>query len=307
MLDRRTQVRLVAVIAVIALGLGAALLLTARPRSRASAGSAKNPVVLVLSPAHADAGLAGELGAALSRASGLHVELRRMSSRAAAVAAIAMPGVDGGVLPLFDYLLARQEFGVQAALQLVRGNGQCDAASVLLVKDGTVLAGADGLAGLPVAFVDRASTTGYLLPARYLVERGVEVKPVFSGDHETSIAMLARGEVVAVGTYAHHRPGFHVLAPAGSAPNEPVFFHPRLPRATRDRIAAAFTSLASSAEGQTLLARMAEATGVAPVDDAAYTQISAALAVTEQRLEDLVPGGHRLVQQLHTPPRPLGD
>lgn len=300
--------RVVAIVAAVALALAAVVVVTSVRRTRASAGSARNPVVLVLSPAHGDAALAADLGPALSRESGLHVEVRAARSRASAVAAIGMPGVDGGVLPLFDYLLARQEFGVEAALQLVRGAGQRQAESVLLVQADGGPASVAALAGQRVAFVDRASTTGYLLPARFLADQGVTVTPVFTGDHEASLAMLARGEVAAAATFAHARPGTRVLATAGSAPAEPVFFNPHLPRTTRARLAAAFASLAAKPPGQALLARLAETTGVAPVDDAAYAPITAVLAASEQRLEDVVPGGRRLVQQLHAPaPRPLGD
>lgn len=301
MLDRQTQVRVAVGFGALALALGGVLLATTRPRDRGTAGSESNPVVLVISPAYGDATLASDLGRALSEEAGVRIELRRASSRVDALTATSMPNVDGGILPLFDYLLARQELGVEATLQLTRGGGARDAASVLLVKDDSPITAVAGLADQPVAFVDHDSTTGYLLPAHLLKEQGVTVRPVFTGSHDASLAKLTAGDVAAAGTYAHDRPGFRVLASAGAAPNEPVFFHPRLPRATRDKVTAAFVTLAGKPGGRALFARMSDVTGVATVDDTAYAQVTSVLAATQQQLEDVVPGGRRLVQQLNAP------
>jgi len=95
-----------------------------------------------------------------------------------------------------------------------------------------------------------------------------------------------------------------VLAETGTIPNEPVFFHPRLPRATRDRLVAAFTALAGTDDGRALLAELADASGVAPIDDAAYGAVNDLLAATRHDLVDLVPDGRTLIQRGRQPPPP---
>ncbi|MBZ0233471.1 MAG: phosphate/phosphite/phosphonate ABC transporter substrate-binding protein, partial [Deltaproteobacteria bacterium] len=132
------------------------------------------------------------------------------------------PAVDGGVLPILDYLLAQQEYGVQASLQLLRGRtGSHDVSAVIVVQASSPLTTVEQLAGKPVAFVERSSTTGYLLAARLLQERKVTVQPVFTGDHAASLAQLEAGKVAAAATFAADRPGTRVLAEAGTVPNEP--------------------------------------------------------------------------------------
>jgi phosphonate transport system substrate-binding protein len=297
-----TKRALVAVLVLAALVAAAMFVFVGRPH-RGSAGSAGNPVVLVLSPAHGDAEVARRLSAALSRHAGIAVEVRATRTRQEAFELAGHATVDGGILPILDYLLAHQEHGVQAALQLVRGAGT-DARGVLLVRADSPIHTVEDLAGKPVAFVERSSTTGYLLAARLLQEKHVTVQPVFTGSHDASIAQVTAGTVVAAATFAHDRPGSRVLAETGTIPNEPVFFHPRLPRATRDRIVAAFTALAASADGRALLGELAEATGVAPVDDAAYNAVNDLLAATRHDLVDLVPDGRTLVERSRQPPPP---
>ncbi len=305
--ERQTG-RVVAVLIVVGLLATAAVLFALGRGRRDGAGSRGNPVVLILSPSHGDASVAARLGAALSTSSGLTIEVRSARTRAEAVAATGLASVDGGILPIFDYLLAHQEFGVRAGLQLVRGDGERATAGVILVRDDSPITALTQLAGQPIAFVDRSSTTGYLLAARLLQEQRIDVRPVFTGDHVASLSQLTAGTVAAAATYRHQRAGLRVIAAAGTVPNEPLFFHPRLPDATRDRILAAFVGLATTTDGRALLGQLAEATGVAPIDDAAYGEVNDLLAATRQRLVDLVPEGRRLVERRHQPvPPPMGQ
>lgn len=297
--------RAIAGVLIFAAVVAAVMLFAVDRRSRAGAGKAGNPVVLVLSPAHGDADVARRLGAALSRHAGLSVEVRATRTRMEAFELAGHGTVDGGILPILDYLLAHQEHGVQASLQLVRGrHGTHDTVAVIVVKADSPITSIEQLAGQPVAFVERSSTTGYLLAARLFQERNLTVQPVFTGDHAVSLAQLASGAVVAAATYAADRPGVRVLAQTGTIPNEPVFFHPRLPRATRDRLVAAFTALATTDDGRALLTELADATGVAPIDDAAYGPVNDLLAATRHDLVDLVPDGRTLVERSRQPPPP---
>ncbi len=304
MADHGTR-RAIAGVLVLAAVVAAVMLFALERRKRSTAGKGDNPVVLVLSPAHGDADVAARLGAALSQHAGLAVEVRATPTRKAAFELAGSPTVDGGILPILDYLLAHQEYGVGAHLQLVRGrHGSHDVSGVITVRADSPITTVEQLAGQPVAFVERSSTTGYLLAARLLQDRRVTVQPVFTGDHAASIAQLEAGKVVAAATFAGDRAGLRVLAETGTVPNEPVFFHPRLPPATRDRVVAAFTALAASADGRALLARIADATGVAPIDDDAYGTVNDVLAATRHALVDLVPDGRDLVERGRKPPPP---
>jgi ABC-type phosphate/phosphonate transport system substrate-binding protein len=276
-------------------------------RGARSTGATRDPFVLVLSPGHATPDAARRLGEALSSATGLAVEVRRAADGEEAIATAGTASVDAGLLPIFEYLLVRQEFGVEARLQVLREGGAHGYTGMLLARaDGGIDALAD-LAGRRVAFVDRASTTGFLLPARLLAAAGVTVEPVFAGDHEAAVRALLDGGVAAAATYDRPPPpGLRRLATTGQVPNEPVFFHPRVPRATREKVAAALVALSSTDPGRALLAETGGVTGFAPIADADYAEVRDLLAATQHDLADVVPGAWRLLDRARAWPGNLG-
>jgi phosphate/phosphite/phosphonate ABC transporter binding protein len=276
-------------------------------RDAGSAGGKGDPFVLMVSPGHGTPESAQRLAAALSARSGLAVEVRRAADTTQAIETAGTASVDAAILPLFEYLLLHQEYGVEARLQVLRDDGARSFAGVLLVRaDGGIDDVAD-LAGQKVAYVDPASTTGFLLPARFLAEAGVKVEPVFTGSHEAAVAELTAGRVAAAATYDDApRPGMRKLAGTGDVPNEPVFFHPRVSAATRDKVIAALVELALSDDGKHILAETGAITGFAPVGDADYAAVHDLLAATQKRLQDLVPGAWWLVEQRRAPAGVLG-
>lgn len=294
----------------LALLLAVALLapLTGCQRDTATIGEAGNPVVLVLSPAHGTADSAARLERELSRRAGIVVDIRVAASAEDAVAMAGTPHVDGGVLSLFEYLLAHQRFGVEARLQLLRGDEARSHRGVLVVREDAPARTLADLAGARVAYVDRASTTGYLLPAHALADAGVTVSPTFAGSHDAALAAVRDGRVVAAATYARATPppGTRVLATTGELPNEPVFFAPHLAAATRERLVAALVELAGQPDGRALLGELADATGVIAVTDALYAPVDGVLAATARELEDLVPGAWRLTHQQRAATSDLG-
>lgn len=272
-----------------------------------SAGAKKDPFVLMISPGHGTPESAQRLAAALSARTGLAVEVRRAPDTTQAIETAGTASVDAALLPLFEYLLLRQEYGVEARLQVLRDDGARSFAGVLLVRADGGIADVAGLAGQRVAYVDPASTTGFLLPARFLAEAGVKVEPVFTGSHEAAVAELTAGRVAAAATYDDApRPGLRKLAGTGDVPNEPVFFHPRVPAAIRDKVIAALVELSVTDEGKQILLETGAITGFASVTDADYVAVRDLLAATQKRLQDLVPGAWRLVDRNRLSPGNLG-
>src|SRR5258706_329444 len=95
-------------------------------RDLAAVGGPRAPLVLLVSPSHAAGARPDELralGSLLGGASGLAVEVRVAATPEAAVQAFGRDEADAGLLSLFEYLLARQEYGVDARLQVLRDGG----------------------------------------------------------------------------------------------------------------------------------------------------------------------------------------
>jgi phosphate/phosphite/phosphonate ABC transporter binding protein len=298
--------RIVIVAGVIAAG-AVALSVAVATRGRATAGQPRDPFVLVVSAGHANAEAGERLEAALAARTGLAIDVRVARDPEAALEVVGTAAVDAGLLPLFAYVLARQEFGVVAALQVVRGDGARDYGGVLLVRDDDPITGVAGLAGKRVAYVDRASTTGFLLPARHLADAGVAVEPVIAGSHDQALAELRAGRVTAAATHdGDARPGLRVLARTGAVPNEPVFFHRDVPVEVRDKIVAALIDLGATGDGDQLLRDVGGITGFVPVTDDAYAAAHELLAATQRRLDEVVPGAWRLRDRRQMSPGNLG-
>lgn len=276
----------------------AVLALLGCQRDRASTGTAKNPFVLVVSPAHATPDVASELERALAEASGLTVRVRLAEGGADAVAAAGLQSADAGLLPVFEYLLARQEFGVEARLQSLR-DGAREYAGVIVVAESSPVRTLAELAGKRIAYVEPTSTTGYLLALRALGD--VRVTSSFAGSHDAAVEQVRAGAVEAAATYAAPRAGLRVVAETGAVPNEPVFFSPKVPVAVREKIERAFGALDPA-----LLGRLAGISGFAPTTDEAYRPVHDLLRDTARSAPDLVPGGRHLVEWRSVPASELG-
>lgn len=298
--------RIVIVAAVIAAA-SVALGFVVAMKDPGTTGGKRDPFVLMISPGHGTPESAQRLAAALSAKAGLAVEVRRAADTAEAIETAGTASVDAALLPLFEYLLLRQEYGVEARLQVLRDDGARSFAGVLLVRADAGIDDVRDLAGQKVAYVDPASTTGFLLAARYLADAGVTVEPVFTGSHDAAVAALTAGTVAAAATYDDApRPGLRKLAGTGDVPNEPVFFHPRVAGAARDKVIAALVDLSVTPEGKQLLAETGAITGFASVTDADYAAVHDLLAATQKRLADLVPGAWWLVEHNRRSPSEFG-
>jgi phosphonate transport system substrate-binding protein len=286
-----------------ALGRVAALLLAGLSllgcgRSEGEIGTPGTPVILLLSPAHAARATPEDraaLGALLTKESGLAVEVRAAASAAEAIDAFrSARGADVGLLNLFEYLLARAEYGAEAGLQVLRGAGETEYAGEILVRaDGPVAAVKD-LAGKRLAYVDAYSTSGYALPAQLLAAAGVAVSPEFAGSPERALSMLREGKVDAAAVYrgaAAKDPALRVIATTETVPNEPVFFRKGLDPEKKTKLVEALKRAAATPEGRRLLSGIADISGFRDAAAAGYDSAAALVQASGRDIRDLVERG----------------
>ena len=277
------------------------LLAACGPRDLDAVGAADTPLVLLLSPSHgaSEAELA-VLAAAVGEASGLAIEIVVAPSTQGAVTRVGTSTWDAAILPLFDYLFCHQEHRVEAGLQLLRHGADRTHRGELLVRaDGgpTALA---GLAGRPVAFVTRYSTSGFLFPAALLAQAGVEPTPSFAGSHEAALVELREGRADAAAVYEGMAAGdasLRSLATTSPIPNEPVFFRRGLAPEKRSLLVRALLEVSQASP--TLLAPVADTTGFVEADDATWHAVHDAIEAAGNQVEDLVPQGWRLRHESH--------
>lgn len=268
---------------------------------RKQVGEKSDPFVLVLSPSHGQNPASVEkLERLLARQAGLSLELRVAPSSEDAVRMAGSPNTDAGLLTLFEYLFARRQYGVQAALRVARGHEVLSHRGEIVVPRASDVRELEGLSGKKIAYVDHYSTTGYVLAAKALADAGVKVTPVFTGSHAAALAALRSGKVSAAAVYegaTHDDPKLLVVAHTERIPNEPVFFRKSLPSALRDRVTRALERVANTPPGQAALSSIADITGFSQTTDADYDAAYAVIDAAGKSVQDLVPRGWLLANE----------
>jgi len=141
----------------------------------------------------------------LSKELGIKVEAFVGTNFVAVIEGMGSKQVDIGFLNPLSYVMASNDYGVKPILKSVRGTSfqyraqltvrkednipVCDA-----TKDKTCKATFDALKGKNLAFVDPASTSGYLFPASFMKGAGVDVETgqflpdvILAGGHDTAV------------------------------------------------------------------------------------------------------------------------
>jgi len=165
-------------------------------------------------------------------------------------------------------------------------NGVLDAESA---ADGPI--GADKLAlltGQTVSFVDQGSTSGYAIPALQLVDAGIDpiddIDGLFAGGHDSSVQAVYDGDAVVGVSFNDARGQIEETSPdvgqkvvvfgwSGPIPNDGFAVAGDLPESLVKAITDAFTDIAATEEGATVLDELYNIDGLVPVDSADFDVI----------------------------------
>jgi phosphonate transport system substrate-binding protein len=133
------------------------------------------------------------------------VEVVEVSGYSAAIEAMRAGKVDVGAFGPLSYIIASEKAGAKAIVTRGTPDRKPDSYNSILVvpKNSPIHSIADLKArakSLTFAFVDPASTSGYLIPSAYLHSVGIDPekdfgKVVFTGNHLTSIMSIKSGKV----------------------------------------------------------------------------------------------------------------
>jgi phosphonate transport system substrate-binding protein len=176
------------------------------------AGAADKPLHLVLTPSQKPTDLlaAGEdFGKVLGQLSGIPIRVTVASDYAAVIEAMRNRTADLAFVHPAGYVLASRE----AKAMIVARNlwhGKATFTARIYVRKDSGLKALEELRGKTIAFVDPASSSGYIYPMVMLMQRGLvrnrdpktffrEV--VFSGSHDASMRALQNGHVDAIASF----------------------------------------------------------------------------------------------------------
>lgn len=172
-------------------------------KNSAELGSKENPLKFYLIPAQDILTLTEQgqvLRAYLEKDLGMHVKLELPVNYVAVVEAFGSKRADVAILNTLGYVLAFEKYGAVAKLKLInRGREE---------YYGQIIARADGpktireLNGKKFAFVDPASTSGYLLPQRLFKANNIKIKEsIFAGKHDGVVTAVYQKQVDAGATF----------------------------------------------------------------------------------------------------------
>ena len=219
---------------VVALALGAGFL-------GDSAGRAEQPLLLALTPSKDPTALqeAGdELARTLTRLSGLAIRAQVASDYAGVVEALRSRRVDLAFVHPVGYVLANREAGCQILVRDV-WQGKVAYTARFYVRVDSGIARLEDLRGKTVAFVDPASSSGYIYPMVLLVKRGLVrdrdpktffKEALFAGTHEAALQSVLRGRVDAAASF-DKAPELYLKDPALAARLSFVGETPEIPEA----------------------------------------------------------------------------
>nr|WP_311200745.1 phosphate/phosphite/phosphonate ABC transporter substrate-binding protein [Corynebacterium sp. p3-SID1145] len=137
----------------------------------------------------------------IEKETGRDVEFQNASDYAAVIEGMRAGQIDVASFGPFSYVIAK-DTGVELEPAASGTDEEGDApsyTSLAYVKsDNNDIANLDDLKGHTVCFVDQASTSGYLVPMKGMMDAGLDVEsdiePVMAGGHDASILSLASGD-----------------------------------------------------------------------------------------------------------------
>ena len=181
-----------------------------------ASAAAQDRLHLVLTPSQKPTDLlaAGEdFGKALGQLIGIPVRVTVASDYAAVIEALRNRTADLAWVHPAGYVLANRE----AKAMIVARNlwhGKATFTSRIFVRRDSGLKALEDLRGKTIAFVDPASSSGYIYPMLLLIERGLVKgrdpktffrEVVFSGSHDASMQALLNGHVDSIATFDQAR------------------------------------------------------------------------------------------------------
>ena len=177
-----------------------------------SARAADAPLTLALTPSKDPTALqeAGdEFARTLTRLSGVPIRAQVASDYAGVVEALRSRRVDLAFVHPVGYVLANREAGCQIIVRDV-WQGKTAYTARFFVKKGSGIERVEDLRGKTVAFVDPASSSGYIYPMVLLIKKGLVrdrdpktffKEALFSGTHDAALQSVLHGRVDAAASF----------------------------------------------------------------------------------------------------------
>jgi phosphonate transport system substrate-binding protein len=251
----------------------ASLIFGACTKQTAELGTADNPVKFFFVPSVDSKRLLEQakiVEAYLHANTPYKYEVKVPSSYVAVVESFGTKRADVASLNTFGYILANEKYGTQARLIVIRNGNDTYQAQIVARADSKINSIED-LNGKKFAYVDPASTSGYLLPAKLFADKGIKPsETIFANKHDNVIMMIHQKQVDAGATfYSPPEKGeiqdarrlvktqipnvekeIKIVQLTDAIPNDPIVFRQDMPEEMKTKIVAALQSFIKTDEGK---------------------------------------------------------
>lgn len=278
--------------------------------SKNDLGSESHPIQFALVPGQ-DSAVLMENGKLLEKwihqQTGLFVKMQVPTNFIAVVEALGSQRVDVAILNTFGYILAHDKY--QASAKLIGVNLGRSQYWGQIITSNPKIKNLKDLNGKKFAFVDPASTSGYLLAAKLFKDENIKPSEViFAGKHDSVVTMVYQGRIDAGATY--HTPSedgipqdarrlvavqfpdvyekVRILKLTGPIPSDPVVFRKDLPPEIEAKLISALKSFGSTPEGVKALKNLYHLTGFKDCTDKDYDATRKILLDLGRKVQDFV-------------------
>lgn len=268
-------------------------------------GTDENPIVMSFVPSGdtQDIIASGDtLAQMVSERTGLNVTSNVGTDFSSVREAMCAGQAQIGWLNTFNYVLANEQCGVDAALATSRF-GTTTYAGQIVVRADSGITTLEDLRGKVMCWVDPASTSGYIIPRIMLAANGIDPDADFSqtieaGSHNNVVTQVYNGDCDAGATFSDARTGIEeefpdvleqvvVLATTSDIPNDSVSFISDFPAEMRTQIVDALLEISASPEGQEALNTLYNIESLVDSNDAFYDVFRADLSRAGINIEEL--------------------
>lgn len=274
-------------------------------------GSKNNPIKFFLIPAQDVQSLTTNgavLAEFLTAELGLQVRVEIPINYVAVIEAFGSKRADVAIINTFGYILAHDKYGVEARLKLVN-RGRDEYFGQIITRADSKIKSIKDIDKKKFAYVDPASTSGYLLPLRLFKQENVKPSEhIFSGRHDTVVAAVYQKQVDAGATF-YTEPDdsgpkdarmlvktqfpdvyekIKILKLTGPIPNDPVAFRKDLPEDLKVKISDALIKYVKTEQGAKVLQGMYYITDFKPAQNKDYDQVRGYLKDLGHTAQDFI-------------------
>ncbi|MCA1723251.1 MAG: phosphate/phosphite/phosphonate ABC transporter substrate-binding protein [Thermomicrobia bacterium] len=257
-------------------------------------GSEAKPITMYFVPSEqVDKVLASgnQIAKDLETLTGLKFKTAVPTSYGAVIESMGSGDADIAWLATFAYLIAHQKYNANVALTTVR-NGLDTYKGEIITRSDSGITDIKGCNGKTMAWVDAASTSGYIFPSALFAQQGIKPsKEIFAGGHPQAVLAVYQGNADCAATYYSPNNPDGTIADGRATqlktypdiitkvkavgftpniPNDTVTFRKDFPKELQDRVVNALLYYISQPDGKKNLGDLYSITGLVKSDDSRY-------------------------------------